>query len=131
MLTRAAVKYMRKCAPKIRAVEMATILGVTKARIGRILKDEKLPTRVERNIVQCFVCERASKKTLCSTECREQYYNITIRCPQCSIERRVKKRPYFKTVALGQKTFCNRSCRHKWYWAHEPERMKRKRKETK
>jgi hypothetical protein len=131
MLTRTAVKYMRKCAPNIRAVEMAIILGVTKARIGAILASEKLPTKVKRNIIKCLVCNKASKKNLCSLDCRERYYNITIQCPQCATEHRVKRRPYFKKVASGQKTFCNHSCRHKWYWAHEPERMKRGKKETK
>jgi len=124
--TREQIIQFREENPRITASTMATMIGVSKARIRAILVEEGLPTKVTKLPVFCYQCnikERQEASNFCSPECRENYYYIQVACLECETEKRVAKALYYRNVENGQRQFCGHQCRHKWYWKNEPERM--------
>lgn len=125
MTTRESVKYMKQCAPNIKASKMAELLGVSKARVRAILLDEKLPTKTEQKNFYCIVCNTILEKKVnfCSPKCKHEHYYTEVQCLWCGSPKTMRKKIYIRKIITGQKTFCNYSCRHKWYWQNKPTKM--------
>ena len=126
---RDAAKQLRAGTPSIRAIEIARILGISKARIRAILISEGLPTKIKIDYKKymCLQCNTRSKYSLCSEQCRQQYYYITIKCYNCDAPIILYKKLYKRKLQRGEKTFCSRSCRHKWLWKHDMLKKRRER----
>ena len=127
--TRYTVIKIRKIEPNIPAIRLAKLLGVSKARIGKILENENLPTKIKRNLkfMNCKHCDMPTNKKFCSQKCKNSYKHVFVNCTNCNVEKSIAKNYYLKLISKGGKTFCTRKCRHVWYWKNFPERMSKKR----
>jgi hypothetical protein len=120
MTTREQIIQLREENPRITAITMATMIGVSKSRVRAILLEENLPTKILKLPVFCKQCnleEQQDESNFCSPECRENYYYIQLICLECEGVKRVSKALYYRNIKNGQRQFCCHRCRHLWYWA--------------
>lgn len=120
MTTRDAVKQIKKLSPNLKANKIAEMLGISKARVGKILREEGLPTKILFSY-ECIVCkqEMGQHTNFCSSECKEKYYYIDISCLNCNQMVHLRRKVYAKKIETGENTFCSYSCRHQWYWSNK------------
>ena len=127
--TRDLVRQLRAAEPNMPAIRIAKIAKVSKARIGKILKTEGLPTRIDFGRKKyCLQCNKEVKNQFCSDECKNQYRYVSVNCTNCNIPKLVTKKRYTKIIVNDSKVFCTHKCSHTWYWKHFPERMQNRRK---
>lgn len=128
MTTRTHVKLLREQDPKIRAVDIAKIVGVSKARVRAILVSEKMPTRpeIEQIFWDCVGCGKKidRKVNFCSGWCKRDHYYRVLQCLNCNSSISIKYSVLKKKKAIGERTFCSYSCRHLWYWRTNSEKMR-------
>ena len=69
--------------------QIASEVGVTKERVRQILVSENLPTRYRKPSYVCNNCgnkfpfNSRKSRLFCSSECRKEYYQATLRCDAC------------------------------------------------
>lgn len=128
MTTREYIKQFRREDPEIRAAQMAELLDVSRSRVGKILKEENLSTRIPTvNNSLCTKCgaETVKKKKFCSPECYEKYFWIDVACMNGDGTIRMRQKTYERKLRRDEMSFHNHSCMFKYLWKTKPHAMGR------
>ncbi len=128
MTTREYIKQMRREDPNIRATHIADLLQISKARVGKILAEEKLPTRISiPNYYACIVCGIDVERPInfCSPECREKHFYIYVNCVNGDGKIKMRRNMYERKIQKGEMSFHNHSCMFKYLWKTKPSEMGR------
>ena len=120
MLTsRQQIIQLRLENPRIRAIKLAELVGITRERVRQILKKEGLTTKFEEDYpvrppTFCLTCGNVTPtrgRKYCSKECYVRK-RVVISCAECG--KRMEFRPSEHRARLRQTTsgklFCSRSC---------------------
>ena len=116
MSTRSEAIALRESKPYLTLPAIAEMLGVTKQRIFRILKQEGLPTKglyQRKRLVYCPVCSSPTpnKQKVCPGRCREEIKYIWVECEFCHLNFQRKKRIIKDSYKRGYlHIFCSMSC---------------------
>lgn len=111
--TKSEVVKLRTKHPEYTQVQISKLVGVTKQRVMKILKDENLPRLRYREPKYCVQCKAIqTKNKFCSAECKKEALKAIYFCKNCNkaMELSKKRYNYHKSYHLHRYAYCSRTC---------------------